>query len=173
MPTLKKPSHEKFAQAVVKGMSIDAAYVRAGFKPHRTNPHRLRNSEPIAARIQELLEKIEERTVVSVERVLKENARIAYANVTDALSFTSRTVKLKSSKDLPDDITAAIAEVQQTKDGVRIKFHDKGRALEALARHKGMYRENIDLHVTVSLLDLVNASYPAPAPKIIEHDPTE
>lgn len=173
MPALKKASHEKFAQAVVKGKSIDAAYVEAGFAPHRTNPHRLRNSEPVARRIDELFERIAERTVVSVDRIVKENARIAYANITDVLSFTGKTVTLKSSKDLPEDVTSAISEVQKTKDGIKIKFHNKTAALDALARHVGMFKENINLNVTVSLADLVLASYqppelPAPEMKTVE-----
>jgi phage terminase small subunit len=170
MPVLKNAKHERFAAAIVKGKSIAEAYEIAGFAPHKTNPHRLRNNETVSARISELLERIEERTIVSVERIVKENARIAFADITDVMSFSGKTVLLKSSADLPPDVTAAISEVRKTKDGIMVKFHDKGRALDALARHKGMFRENINLNVTVSLADLVNMSYrddlPAPMKQI-------
>ena len=43
--------------------------------------------------------------------------------------------------------------------GVRIKFHSKSQAIETLARHLSMYRDNVDLNVNVNLADLVNGSY--------------
>jgi hypothetical protein len=37
MSALKNPRHERFAQALAKGMSADAAYKAVGYKPHRGN----------------------------------------------------------------------------------------------------------------------------------------
>lgn len=170
MPVLKNAKHERFAQAIVKGIPQTEAYRQIGYKSAKSNAHRLMENEVIKLRIAELSERIAERTIVSVERIVKENARIAFADVTDVLSFAGRKVTLKSSADLPPDVTAAISEVRSTKDGLVVKFHDKARALDALAKHKGMFRENINLNVTVSLADLVNMSYredlPAPMKQI-------
>lgn len=175
MPILKNAKAERFAQAIFKGKTNNEAYVLAGYKPHPQNAHRMRNKDDVARRINELLVRSETLTNISVERIAQELARIGFSNVTDALSFTNKSVRLKNSADLDDDVTAAIAEVQQTKDGVKLKFHDKRGALTELAKYKGMFKENINLNVTVSLADLVNASYqsdiPAlPAPKTIEHE---
>lgn len=174
MPVLKNAKHELFAQRVAKGETLDAAYVAVGYRQHKQNPARLRGKETVSARINEILQKIEERTLVSVERVRQEFARIGTANITDIMSFNGKTVKIKDSSTLSPDVTAAIAEVHKTKNGIRIKMHPKLPALEALGRHIGMFKENINLNVTVSLVDLVLASYPEPvAPKIIEHEPNE
>lgn len=172
MPVLKNAKYERFAQEIVKGSSQIEAAKKIGLKSPQANAHRLMANNGIRDRITELAERIAERTVVTVERIVKENARIAFADITDALSFDGKRVMLKSSADLPPDVTAAISEVRSTKDGLVVKFHDKSRALDALAKHKGMYRENINLNVTLSLADLVNMSYredlPAPPIKQIE-----
>lgn len=169
MPVLKNARHELFAQRVAKGETLDAAYVAAGYRAHKQNPARLRGKDVVSGRIAEILQKIEERTIVSVERLRQEYARVGMADITDVLSFKGKTVRIKDSSTLSPDITAAIAEVQQTKDGIRIKMHPKQPALDALGRHIGMFKENINLNVTVSLVDLVMASYPQPeAPKQIE-----
>jgi phage terminase small subunit len=47
------------------------------------------------------------------------------------------------SAEIDDDTAAAIAEVAQTRDGIKIKFHDKLGALEKIGKHLGMF---VDRH---------------------------
>ncbi len=54
MTILKNARHEKFAQALAKGMSADAAHTAAGYKPSRGNASRLRANESIVERVAEL-----------------------------------------------------------------------------------------------------------------------
>lgn len=54
MPVLKNARHEAFAQALAKGMSRDAAYAEAGYKPHRQAAHRLLTNVDVRARVDEL-----------------------------------------------------------------------------------------------------------------------
>jgi phage terminase small subunit len=158
--------HERFCLFVIKGLNVYEAYVKAGYKPHKANPKRLRENSLVSARISELAEKVEERLVVSVERLSQEYARLAYSQITDVVEFDGRTMTLKPSATLSPDVTAAISEIRHTKEGIVVKFHNKVAALDALARHKGMFKENIDLKITLSLADLVNQSYEEP--KVIE-----
>ena len=60
---------------------------------------------------------------------------------TDAYYVTS--IELTDSDELDDATAAAVAEVAQTKEGVRIKLHDKRAALVDIGRHLGMF---IDKH---------------------------
>lgn len=174
MPVLKNARHELFAQEVAKGTKIDDAYAKAGYRPHKTNPHRLRNTEQIAARIAEIQDRGAERAAVSVERIVQELARIGFSNITDAIQIKRGKVKVSDTSKLSPEATAAIAGIKQTKDGVEVRFHDKQAALVTLGRHVGMFKENINLNVTVSLVDLVMASYPqAEAPKQIEGTATD
>ena len=72
MPVLKNARHERFAQAVAKGMSAAAAFAAAGFCPNPQNAGRLTKNETVRNRITELQTKASERTVVTVESLTKE-----------------------------------------------------------------------------------------------------
>src|SRR5216684_3093292 len=65
MPPLLNERHELFAKALAGGKSASAAYRSAGYKcaPHkaRGHGHRLRTREDIAARVQELIDKPQNR----------------------------------------------------------------------------------------------------------------
>lgn len=61
---------------------------------------------------------------------------------TDAFYITS--IELMDSSELDDDTAAAVSEIAQTKEGVRIKFHDKKGALVDMGRHLGMFTDKIE-----------------------------
>ncbi len=48
------------------------------------------------------------------------------------------------STEIPPALRAAVSDVQQTANGVRIKLHSKIQALDALAKHLGLFREEED-----------------------------
>jgi phage terminase small subunit len=107
-------------------------------------------------------------------------ARIGFADITQAVKVKSGKVTIADTAELGPDVTAAIAEIRQGRDGVTVKFHDKRAALENLGKHLGLFKENIDLNVNVSLADLVNGSYKLDggelkptAPAAIEHKPQQ
>ena len=90
-----------------------------------------------------------ERTRITTDRILKELARIAFANLRDIVDL--RTVKRGRSirQELvlkgdsldrlhPDD-SSAICEIQVTKKGPRVRLHDKMAALLALLKHQQLF----------------------------------
>ena len=72
MPVLKNARHEAYAQALAKGMTQDAAYQAAGFKPHRGNASTLRAKQNIQDRVAELTERAASKVVVTVESLAGE-----------------------------------------------------------------------------------------------------
>lgn len=54
MPPLTNGRHEKFAQALAKGMTADDAYQAAGYNEHRGNAHRLSTKESVRSRVTEI-----------------------------------------------------------------------------------------------------------------------
>lgn len=54
MPILKNQRWEIFCQGILKGMTGDAAYTNAGYKPNVKNAARLKCNEVVKARIAEL-----------------------------------------------------------------------------------------------------------------------
>ena len=182
MGTLKNQRHEQFCRLIVKGTPVTAAYELAGFKPHHNNPYRLRENEAVAARIRELraqlFRKQDPALIADVERLTREFSAIAAADITALMQIVDGQVIVNNTADLPRELTAAIAEIRQTKDGIVIKMHNKTEALQNLAKHMGYYKENVQLNVTLTLADLVNMSYqadlpPLPDPKVIEHESGE
>jgi hypothetical protein len=73
---------------------------------------------------------------IKSDRVLREIAAIAFAQTTDAVEVTgSGEVKVTPTALLSYDQRAAIAEIAKTKDGIRVKMHDKMPALQLLAKY--------------------------------------
>jgi phage terminase small subunit len=168
MPPLKNPKHELFAQArYLDGLTSDQAYVKAGYKRNDANAARLNGNERIQARGAELLAEREIRLhnkfEVTKERILAEYAKIGFADLRKAVrwhgaliteednpdggdvlvikNIYANAVELVSSDDLDEETAAAIAEVSQTQNGVKIKLHDKKGALDSMAKHLNMFVE--------------------------------
>ncbi len=174
MPLLDNPRHETFAQNVARGKSFNEAYTIGGYQENGGNASTLAARPEVAKRITEIKSIAAMRAQVSAERVLAELARIGFADITEAVQVKNGKVMIVDTAELSPDITAAISQIAETKEGVSVKFHDKRAALENLGKHLGLFKENIDLNVNVSLADLVNGSYKLEAePAVIEHDPDE
>ena len=176
MPVLPIANQEIFAQNVAKGKTQAEAYVIAGYSENASNASVLAARPEVAARINEIKLVAAARANVTTERVLAELARIGFADITETIKIIDGKVKVADTATLSADCRAAIAEISQGRDGIKVKLHDKRAALENLGKHLGLFKENIDLNVNVSLADLVNGSYKLErgeltpeAPAAIEH----
>jgi phage terminase small subunit len=133
MPILKNQRHEIFCQEIVKGKTADEAYQNAGYARNDGNAARLKGKERISKRIAEIkrsiFKRVERKLAIDVDRVTQEFARIGLANVTDVIAIQDGRAYVTDTAGLSEDVTAAIAEIRQTKDGVVIKMHDKAAAL--------------------------------------------
>lgn len=69
MPTLSNARHERFAQALAKGMSQADAYVEAGYKASRSAAARLAADVNICARVAEIAERVAIRTEVTAAEI--------------------------------------------------------------------------------------------------------
>lgn len=99
--------------------------------------HQLTKNSRVSAAIAEAERLRAERTNITADRVRLELARMGFANMTDFARWSGAGVELRDSDDLPDELAAAVLEVSETKDGVRIKL-GKMPALRILAEHTGL-----------------------------------
>lgn len=76
---------------------------------------------------------------ISPERIMEELAAIGFAKVTDYLCIENNELVIKSTEKLKKVDHAAIASVERTSNGIRLKFYDKMKALELLGKHMGMF----------------------------------
>ena len=174
------PAQEKFAAGVVSGLSQSEAYRRAYPRSRKWKNETVwkRASElmangEVSGRVSELSQKAATAHEVTVERVVKELARIAFGNKRAVMKWGPGGVTLLDSDGLTDDEAALVAEVQQTETpaggSVKIKTHDKVKALELLGRYVGLFDADSKLEIThkglPSRVELVAAPGVAPADK--------
>lgn len=105
-----------------------------------------------------------ERTLIAADRVLLEYSKIGYSDIRKVVQWCRNTnselfnqdgdkvecpeniVEVLPSAEIDDDAAAAISEISVTKDGtIKIKMYNKLAALDALARHLGMFVDRKEL----------------------------
>jgi phage terminase small subunit len=77
MPALSNPKHERFAQALAKGMTQAEAYADAGYKPSEPNASRLTSNDKVQARLAELQERAATRAEITVASITERLLAIA------------------------------------------------------------------------------------------------
>lgn len=76
---------------------------------------------------------------LSPEMVLEELAAIGFARATDYLEVADDTLRIKATDALTPGQSAAIASVERSSSGLKVKFYDKLRALELLGKCVGLF----------------------------------
>jgi phage terminase small subunit len=103
----------------------------------------------ISGRVNELMAKAAAANEVTQERIVKELARIAFGNKRAVMAWGPGGVALRASVDLTDDEAAMVAEVQETVtqagSSLKLKAHDKVKALELLGKHVGMFSDKVQV----------------------------
>jgi len=121
-------------------------------KTARVKASQLLTKVNIQEAIQKALKKRQERTQITADKVLNEYAKIAFSNIGDYAAWSKTKepssdveetgVSLIDSDKIERDKLAAVESVAETKDGLKIKLHNKLGALDALARHLGIDKTN-------------------------------
>lgn len=115
----------------------------------------------VAAHVEKRMKDREKRTEITQDMVLKELAKIGFADVTDFVTIEDkgilRVVQVKTTDEMPGDKMGAIAGIKEGANGIEIKLNDKGKALELIGRHLGMFKDKLEvsgvLETEISKLD--------------------
>jgi Phage terminase, small subunit len=151
---------ETFCRAYIKTGNASEAYRRAydakrmkDAAVHVKACELLKNGK-VAVRIETLQSEIAKRHDISVDKIISELAKIGFSDVRrlirwgdsvaleDPASGELRAVHgiaIKSSEEIDDATAGAIAEVSQTREGIKVKMYDKKAALVDLGKHLGMF----------------------------------
>ncbi len=76
---------------------------------------------------------------ISRERVMEELVAIGFARVTDFLCIKDGELVIRSPEEQVPQAEAAIASIEKTNHGWKVKFYDKLKALELLGKLMGMF----------------------------------
>lgn len=172
MPTLKNTRHETFAQARVAGMTIEAAYVQAGYKANRSNAARMNAKEHIRQRIRELQDAAAEQAEMTAAQVLEEIGQIAFSDIRELFDQDGNLLPVEA---MPEKAAKAIQSIKVTSKAVpgsetgemvfttEIKFWDKNAALDRLFRHFGLHEPDRKSDPVAALVDaLMKTARPLP-----------
>lgn len=152
---------ERFCEEYLIDLNATQAAIRAGYSAKTANEQgaQLLANLSVRARIDAALAEQSKRTGVTADRVVRELARVAFANSQDVVNYDDATVRPDAAR----DDTAAVASVRvktiPTKDGPgverEVKLHDKLKALELLGRRLGLFTDNVNLNgdVGVTIVD--------------------
>lgn len=141
---------KRFVEEYLIDLNATQAAIRAGYsaKTAQEQSSRLLSNVMVQQAIAEQTAERSRRTGVNQDRVLRELARIAFANAIDMINTKDATLKETAS----EDDAAAIQSVKVKtfgEDGIEreIKMADKIKALELLGKHLGMYQNNVNVSV--------------------------
>ena len=143
------PKQQTFVAAYVATLDYRAAGAAAGYAS-ANSANEVFNKAHVRRAIKKAMTERLADMDVTADRVLREFARIAFANPGDAMQLSTseygaQRVRIADMDLWPAELHAAMAGVSEDKDGViKIQWRDKQRALEVLAKHLGMQAGETD-----------------------------
>lgn len=145
------PKQAAFVAEYLIDLNATQAAIRAGYseKSAARISVELLNKTQVRKAIEKAQAKRTERTEITADRVVTELAKIAFADPRDLMEWGPNGVMLKDSSTLTEEQAASVAEVAEGNGGtLRLKKHDKVKALELLGRHIGMFRDKVETEVS-------------------------
>lgn len=94
------------------------------------------------------------------DRLMSELVKIAQINPLSIIQWKNNELTLKDSREIPEEIGAAIAEISNTREGIKIKFHPKISAIKILLELLGLFNVSEDTdegEISKLLRDLAKA----------------
>lgn len=170
------PKQRLFVAEYLIDLNATQAAIRAGYSADTAaqQGHENLRKPDIANAIFDAQQKRSERTQITQDMVLRELAKIGFADIRKAINWKSslveeednpeggdvlvvktivtNNVELIGSDDIDDDTAAAISEISQNATGgIKLKMHDKKGALVDIGRHLGMFKDRLDLTANIQV----------------------
>lgn len=132
---------KRFVLEYLVDLNATQAAIRAGYSKKtadRIGPELL-GKTCVSDAVQKAIKDRESRTEITQDAVLRELAAIGFSRATDYAAIRGPLVELTPTDQLTDEQKKAVASIEQGNFGVKLKLHDKVRALELLGKHLGMF----------------------------------
>lgn len=145
---------KRFADEYLIDLNATQAATRAGYSAKTANEQgaRLLAHVSVQAYLSARMKMRESRTEITQDKVLREIARVAFSDPRKVMTWGTQGVQLRDSEELTDDEAAIISEVSSTASdhgiNLKLKTHDKLKALELLGRHLSMFKDNLSIDLS-------------------------
>lgn len=146
------PKQQRFAAEYPVDFNATAAAIRAGYskKTAAQQGYNLLQMPEIQLAIKEEFKGRQERTQITGDKVIGELAKIAFSDAADYAQvvkdgFGHIMLSLTPTAELSADQRAALACIEETQAGIKVRTHDKVKALELLGKHLGLFMEKISI----------------------------
>ena len=138
------PKQRKFVENYLESMNGTESARRAGYRfPHEIS-HAVLGSPAVRSAIEERMAERRARYPLLGERVIEELCRIAFSDTRELMRWGPDGLELRPSDELSPEQAASVAELAEGRGGtLRLKKHDKLKALELLGRHLGLFADRI------------------------------
>jgi phage terminase small subunit len=146
------PKQLLFADEYLIDLNATQAAIRAGYSPKTADVKgsQLLSIVKVRTYIDKRMAERSRRTGISQDRVLQELARIAFVQIPDLIDTETAQVLPNANKDDLAVIQGVKVKESYSEKGSsterEIKVADKGRALEMLGRHLGMFNDKLDIN---------------------------
>ena len=155
-----RPKQKRFVEEFLVDKNATQAAKRAGYKEKcaRQTGSEILTNPVVKEEIKKEFEEQAKRTLITADRVLEEIYRLAMCDIGEAYNDDG---SLKPIKDIPEDVRRAISSVEtdeikgpdgscfgQTK---KIKFWEKSKNLEMLAKHFKLLTEKFEVETNIDL----------------------
>ena len=163
---------EAFVNEYLIDLNATQAAIRAGYSPKRADVIGYENLRKtvVAEALAKAKAKRDVRVQITQDRVLKEEACLAFSDVTQIFSSAS----LSSPEELPEEVRRSISsiKVKELPDGSReyeYKTWDKGQALKRVSQHLGLYEaDNKQKNSFLELIAALKAKNPKLAQDVVD-----
>lgn len=150
---------KKFCEEYLIDLNATQAAIRAGYssKTATEQASRLLTNVKVKKEIDKSMAERSRRTGINQDRVIQELARIAFVNPNNVIDVKNGSVKENASEDDLACIQSIKIKKSDTEKGLseekEVKLNDKMKALELLGKHLGIFKENIneDLNISVTI----------------------
>lgn len=151
---------QRFVDEYLKDLNATQAAIRAGYSKKTADQQasRLLTNVKVREYLAERQNDRSKRTEITQDMVLRELAKIGFSDIRKVVRWGETQVRMVDDEDgeaedmvpyhglalidsaeVDDSTAAAIAEVSQGRDGLKVKLHDKKGALVDIGRHLGMF----------------------------------
>lgn len=140
---------KRFCEEYLIDLNATQAAIRAGYSPKSADEigRQLLGKTGVSAEIQRELAKRSKRTGVTQDRVIRELAKIAFANSKDIIDPETGKIKPGITADDMAAVAGIKVKMSESDHGSseerEVKLADKTKALELLGRHLGMWNDKL------------------------------